>query len=120
MASRGRGGFTAAPTVSSDRLRISLSQLVQATTDRISKELLLREAQQGDPLLLSAFAANPSWKPWRKEYVSKESEYAKLSIGLPARSSQDDQAQGGDGGVQEKDRRGNKDAPWQPPEKSIP
>jgi capsular exopolysaccharide synthesis family protein len=79
MASRGRGGFTAAPTVSSDRLVYLSSQLVQATTDRISKELLLREAQQGDPLLLSAFAANPLVEAVRKEYVSKESEYAKLS-----------------------------------------
>ncbi len=65
----------------SDRLENLTSQLTQATAERISKELLLKEAQQGnDEVLLSAIASNTFVDSIRKEHMSKQAEYARLSL----------------------------------------
>ena len=68
-------------SVSSDRLGNLTNQLTQATAERVSKELLLKEAQQGnDEVLLSAIAATPLVESLRKEYMAKQAEYAKLAL----------------------------------------
>ncbi|MFH0933254.1 MAG: polysaccharide biosynthesis tyrosine autokinase [Nitrospirota bacterium] len=53
--------------------------LVQATSDRISKEALYREAQRGEGGLLSVVQGNPLIQTLKKEYASKEVEYYQLS-----------------------------------------
>ncbi len=77
-------GFGARSTSSSvpiDRIESLTNQLTQATADRVSKELLLKEAQQGnDEVLLSAIASTPFVESLRKEYLARQAEYAKLSL----------------------------------------
>ncbi len=55
------------------------TELVQATSDRISKEALYRETQRGEGSLLSAVQGNPLIQALKKEYASKEAEYYQLS-----------------------------------------
>ena len=76
-------GFGSRPTMSTrnERLENLTNQLTQATTERVSKELLLKESQQGsDEVLLSAIAGNPLIESLRKEYMAKQAEYARLSL----------------------------------------
>jgi polysaccharide biosynthesis transport protein len=57
------------------------NQLTQATADRVSKELLLKESQKGnDEVLLSAIAHNPLIESLRKDYMAKQAESARLSL----------------------------------------
>jgi capsular exopolysaccharide synthesis family protein len=55
------------------------TDLVQATSDRISKEALYQEAQRGEGGLLSVVQGNPLIQILKKEYASKEAEYYQLS-----------------------------------------
>ncbi|OHE55095.1 MAG: hypothetical protein A2027_03310 [Thermodesulfovibrio sp. RBG_19FT_COMBO_41_18] len=55
------------------------TELVQATSDRISKEALYREAQQGEGSLLSAVQGNPLIQTLKKDHASREAEYYQLS-----------------------------------------
>jgi polysaccharide biosynthesis transport protein len=52
----------------------------KATSERISKEMILKESRQGDETLLSSVSANSHVDTLRKELVMKETEYAKLSV----------------------------------------
>ena len=68
-------------TLVGDRLEHLNTQLTQAAAERVSKELLLKEAAQGnDDILLSAIASNPIVESMRKEYMAKQAEYQKLSL----------------------------------------
>ncbi len=73
---KGRGGV--GPY---DRMDELSSELSKATSDRISKEMILREARSGDDLPLQTTTANnPAIEALRKEIGAKETEYAKLLI----------------------------------------
>lgn len=79
------GGFGASRSMSAspstDRLDNLTNQLTQATAERVSKELLLKEAQRGgDEALLSAIAGTPLVESLRKDYMAKQAEYSKLSL----------------------------------------
>jgi succinoglycan biosynthesis transport protein ExoP len=64
-----------------DRFEQLRNQLTQATTERVSKELLLKESRQGsDEVLLSAIAGNPLIESLRKDYMAKQAESARLSL----------------------------------------
>jgi polysaccharide biosynthesis transport protein len=74
-------GRSTSVSLSNDRLENLTNQLTQATAERVSKELLLKEAQHGtDEALLSAIAGTPFVESLRKDYMAKQSEYAKLSL----------------------------------------
>lgn len=67
--------------VFNDRFGELRNQLTQATAERVSKELLLKESQQGnDEVLLSAIAGNPLVESLRKDYMAKQAEHARLSL----------------------------------------
>jgi succinoglycan biosynthesis transport protein ExoP len=55
------------------------TELIQAISDRISKEALFREAQQGEGSLLSVIQGSPLIQTLKKDYASKEVEYYQLS-----------------------------------------
>jgi succinoglycan biosynthesis transport protein ExoP len=77
----GFGSRATSASVPVDRLENLTNQLTQATAERVSKELLLKEAQQGsDEVLLSAIASTPLVESLRKEYTARQTEYARLSL----------------------------------------
>lgn len=55
------------------------TQLVQATSDRISKEALHREVQQGEAGSISPVLNNPLIQALKKDYATGEAEYSQLS-----------------------------------------
>ncbi len=63
-----------------DRLDELGSELAKATSERISKEMILREAKDGDAAYLSTIAASPNVDTIKKELATKEAEYAKLAV----------------------------------------
>ena len=54
-------------------------QLVQATSDRVTKEVMYRESQRQNGESIVAVQNNPLIQGLQKEYASVESEYAQLS-----------------------------------------
>lgn len=63
----------------SKRLSELSTQLVQATSDRVTKEVVFREAQRENGEAIPAVQNNPLLQGLKKEYASVESEYAQLS-----------------------------------------
>ncbi len=55
------------------------TQLVQATSDRITREALYREVEKGDADAVSPVLNNPLIQALKKDYVSAEAEYSQLS-----------------------------------------
>jgi capsular exopolysaccharide synthesis family protein len=76
----GQGGDGKGKTTNIDRLDELSTELARATSERIGKEMLLKEAKQDDDVMLSSIASNPNVDAIRKELAAKETEYAKLSV----------------------------------------
>jgi capsular exopolysaccharide synthesis family protein len=55
------------------------TQLVQATSDRIAKEAMYREVQQGDSESIPPVLNNPLIQALKKDYANAEAEYSQLS-----------------------------------------
>jgi len=55
------------------------TQLVQATSDRISKEAMYREVEKGDAESISTALNNPLIQAMKKDYATAEAEYSQLS-----------------------------------------
>lgn len=55
------------------------TQLVQATSDRISKEAMYREVEKGDAESISTVLNNPLIQAMKKDYATAEAEYSQLS-----------------------------------------
>ncbi len=76
----GQGDEKRGKTVNFDRLDELTAELSKATSERINKEMLLKEAREDDETLLSSIATTPGVEAIRKELVAKETEYSKLSV----------------------------------------
>lgn len=55
------------------------NNLIQATSERIAKEALYRETQQGDPDSVTVVINNPLIQGLKKDYASAEADYSQLS-----------------------------------------
>ncbi len=63
----------------SKRLADLSEQLVQATSDRVTKEVMYRESQRQNGEAIAAVQNNPLIQSLQKEYASAETEFAQLS-----------------------------------------
>lgn len=63
-----------------DRLDLLTNEMNKAISERIGRELVLREAKQGDFQLVSAVSGNPQVQALRTAYTQKELEYSNLSL----------------------------------------
>jgi capsular exopolysaccharide synthesis family protein len=61
------------------RLSELSTQIVQATSDRVTKEVLFKEAQRENGEAIAAVQNNPLLQGLKKDYAAIESEYAQLS-----------------------------------------